>query len=268
MKFGTMCEIVSAVHLSRFVESPYEQRGGLMFVSPAGHLKTTAIEVIEDYENAIVLSNVTVKALNAMREDCLSGTIRTIGFSDLAQVYRRHGSVSANIEGVLMSLAEEGFRNPAFADQRIQANPARCAIIGGMTTTFFEQMQEGWLDNGFFRRFIWCRYVLHDSTILTDAISEWRKADLDGEYFYKFPTSKSIPWKLEEKEIGKVRHSLRFQRDLKTPLILALKIFAVLKWKFGKTHPEKPMEVWLDFAESLGKDGAIVYLKEEGRTKK
>lgn len=259
MKFSTNCEIVSAVHQTQYVDGPYHQRGGLWYVAPSGHLKTTAVEMIEEYDKFLLLSNLTVKSLNSMRGVFLAGNIKTIGISDLEQIYRRHSSVSAQIEGIIMSLVEEGYRNPAFNDQRIQAIPARCAVIGGMTTTFFEKMQEGWLDNGFYRRFLWSRYILDDSELLMDAISSWVKADLTNNnniVTYTRPANRHIPMNLTKEEIDQIRHTLRFQHDAKTPLVLAMKIVSVLKWKYPANN--KYMNIWLDFAESLTKDGATL----------
>lgn len=241
--------------MSQFVEGPYTQRGGLWFVAEPGQLKTTAIQTLEEYDKALLVCNLTVKSLNAMRGTFLSGSLKTLGISDLEQIYRRHSSVSAQLEGIIMSLVEEGYRTPGFLDQRIQATPARVAIVGGMSSTFFDKMQSNWLDCGFYRRFLWSRYSLQDSTLLEDAISQWRKAELDGSFsMKKMPVSRTIRMNLNEKEIEEIRHSLRFHLDCKTPFVLAMKICSVLKWKFNRG--ERHMNIWRDFAESLSKEGA------------
>lgn len=263
MRFATLCEIISAAHLARYVNSPFKQRGGLFLVAPAGHLKTSALEIIEEYERVLVISDLTVKSVTAMREDIVGGKIQTLAFSDYEKIYKRHTSVSSNIEGIIMSLAEEGFRNPAFSDQRISAIPARCTILGSMTIKCFEDHTAQWLDNGFMRRFLWCRYFLHSSEFLEDAIATWKQAEIDGDFFMKVPSNRSIPYNLEDDEITKIRYTLRFQDDKKTPFILAQKIFCVLKWKFAKRDPSEPMKLWLDFAEGLAKDGAVMYAEKE-----
>jgi hypothetical protein len=263
MKFSALCEIISAAHLARYVTSPFPQRGGIFLVAPAGHLKTSAIDIIEEFERVLTISDLTVKSLTAMREDIIGGEIQTLAFSDYEKIYKRHASVSSNLEGIIMSLAEEGFRNPAYADQRVQATPARCLIVGAMTLKFYERMTEQWLDNGFMRRFLWCRFSLHSSEFLEESISNWKRAELDGDFLMKIPTNNSIPYSLTPEEVSKIKHSIRFQRDKKTPYILAQKIFCVLKWKFQRRDPELPMKIWLNFAEGLSKDGAILFAEKE-----
>lgn len=261
MKFGTLIEIVSAIHLTQFITGPYQQRGGLFFVAPPGALKTTAIEIIEEYERSLMISNATVKSLDAMRGDFRAGNIKTLGIADLEFIYSRHSTVSSQIEKILMSLVEEGYRKPGFSDQRIQAPVARCSVVGAMTDTFFESKVAEWLDSGFHRRFIWSRYQLNDPVILTDAIETWKKAELETEYSqFSIPAHRSLPMNLDKNETQEIRHSMRFQRDLKTPLVLAIKIVSVLKWKFRNRNNKQHMYIWNDFSESLSKDGGILNL--------
>jgi hypothetical protein len=263
LNFSTLCEIVSAVHLSRFVQSPFQERGGLFFVAPPGHLKTSALDILDQFDRTLILTNVVNKSLNAMRQDALAGTICTIGFSDWEMIYRRHGSVSSQIEGTVMALASEGYRNPAFTDQRLTSIPARCTIMGAMTIKFFETKYEEWNDSGFLRRFLFPQYRLANPEDLEDAIVEWRKAELDGTFQFRVPTSRSIPYHVERHEAEVIRHSLRhIKYDKKIAMILSQKIVAVLKWKFTKQDPKKPMAIWRDFAESFSKAGADLYIKE------
>lgn len=263
LKFGTLCEVIAAVHLSVYVKGPFEQRGGLMLVAPPGHLKTTAAEILSEFERTLIISDLTVKSVIGMRDDLIGGNIYTLVFSDYAKIHKRHNSVSSNIEGIVMGLAEEGFRKSGFADQRIQALPARATIIGCMTPKFSETMEEMWLDNGFYRRFLWCRYVCKDPERLEDAIAEWRRAELDGNFVIRVPTSRDIPYTLTKEEVALLRHSLRFLKDKKLPFILSQKILCVLKWKFSKQNPKLPLEFWNDFSPSLTPDGAILTMRED-----
>lgn len=264
MHFSSLTEVVSAAVLSRYVQGPFEERSGLFFVAPAGHLKTTAIDVLDQFDRTLMITNLTNKTLNAMRQDALSGQIAVIGFADWEMIYRRHGSVSAQIEGSIMSLAGEGYRNPSFTDQRVTAIPARCTIIGCMTTKFYERMYEQWNDSGFLRRFMFPQFRLENPEALEDAILKWKKAELDGNFLLRTPTNRSIPYSLEGKEAEIIRHSLRFIKyDKKIPLIFAQKIYSVLKWKFNRSDPAKAMQIWKDFSECLGKNGAVLELKNE-----
>lgn len=264
MQFSSLIEIVSAVVLSRYVQGPFDERSGLFFVAPAGHLKTTVVDILDQFDRTLMVTNLTNKTLNAMRQDALSGQITVIGFADWEMIYRRHGSVSAQIEGSIMSLAGEGYRNPSFTDQRVTAIPARCTIIGCMTTKFFEHMYESWNDSGFLRRFMFPQYRLANPEQLEDAILKWKKAELDDGFVLKTPTNRHIPYSLESKETELIRHSLRFIKyDKKIPLILAQKIYCVLKWKFQRIDPHRPAIIWKDFAESLGKNGAVLELNKK-----
>jgi hypothetical protein len=260
LKFSTMVEVCSAMHLSDKVAGDFIQRGGLMFVAPPGHLKTTAIEIIEQFPHARVISNLTVKALSVMRQDFLSGQLKTMAFSDFENIYRRHSSVSSQIEGVLMGLVEEGFRNPAFSDQRTSVLPARCAVIGAISIKAYEERISAWLDSGFARRFLWCKYHADDKVIelLERAIIDWKKATISNGFNLRMPLTpvKSL---LTEDESKRILWQLRFQYDRRTPFVIAKKIIAILMWKFKK---QKGLEIWNDFAPSLEKDGTILTLGE------
>jgi hypothetical protein len=260
MRFESMIEVNAAMHLSYDVESEFNQRGGIMYIAPPGQLKTTAIEIVELFPHARIISNLTVKSLSVMRQDFIGGQLRTMGISDFENIYRRHSSVAANIEGVLMGLVEEGFRAPAFSDQRTSVLPARCAIIGGMSTKCYEERFSAWLDSGFARRFLWSQYYCHRDILkrLEQSIVEWKKFALTNGFDVRVPT-RPIKVNLTGDESDKIRRQLRYQPDMRTPFVTAKKIIGVLLWKFQK-KPERAWEIWNDFAPSLGKDGALLTL--------
>jgi hypothetical protein len=271
MAFSSLCEVLAATHLSYFVRSaPVDDLGGLMLCAPSGHLKTTAAEILSEFERTLVISDLTVKSLVSMRGSFLGGQVRTLIFSDYAKIYKRHGSVSSNIEGIIMALASEGFRKPAFSDQRIQTTPARAVIVGCMTPEFKELHDEEWENSGFLRRFLWSYYHIDRPEFLEDALAQWRKAELDGDFTARVPLNHSIRYSLTEAEVAKVRHSLRSTSipDKKISLVLALKILCVLKWKFAAKDEEKPMRIWDDFAQSLEPlNDTILDVKEAERKK-
>jgi hypothetical protein len=256
MRFSTLIEICAAIHLAPKVAGDVgESRGGMFFVAPPGHLKTSAIEIVEQFPRTKIISNLTVKALNAMRQDFISGETQTLAFSDYGMIYKRHSSVSAQIEGTIMALVDEGFRNPAFSDQRTQVLAARCSVIGGVTIKFYEEKISDWLDNGFARRFLWAKYSIENIEKLEHALVHWKRAQLVTDFTLKIPRD-SIPYKLSPEQARKVLWQLRFQPDRKTPFILAQRIIAVLMWKF----PDKGWDVWNDFVPALGKDQAILII--------
>lgn len=255
-----MVEICAAMHLSSEVEGDFKQRGGLIFVAPPGHLKTTAIEIVEMFPHARVISNLTVKTLTSMRQDFISGTLRTMALSDLENIYRRHSSVANQIEGVLMGLVEEGFRSAAFSDQRTSVLPARCAVLGAIAIKSYEERISAWLDSGFARRFLWSKYYAEKKILdaLERSISAWKKNTLINGFNIKIPMT-PIKMIIDDNESKKILLSLRFQPDQRTPYVLAKKIVSVLLWKFSK-EPERAWAIWNDFSPSLGKDGTILTL--------
>jgi hypothetical protein len=258
MRFGTLVEIVSAVHLAPMVTGTVsKERGGLIIVAPPGQLKTTAIEYLDVFPKTKLISNLTVHALTQMRPDFLSGEIVTLAFPDYDMIYKRHGTVSDQIEGTLMGLMGEGFRNPAYSDQRINVTKAHCTVVAGITVRCYEKMISGWLDSGFSRRFLWARYTIKNSHKLEDAISEWKRYTLDGDFIMKIPSGNVIPYCLKPEQAKKVLYQLKFQPDRKLPYITSQRIISVLIWKHGE---KEGWRLWEDFAPSLGKDGGSVEL--------
>jgi hypothetical protein len=257
MKFGTLIEVVAAIHLMpRVSGNVSNERGGLMLVAPPGQLKTTAIEYLDAFPKTKLISNITTHALNQLRQDFLSEEIMTMGFPDYDMIYKRHGTVSAQIEGTLMGLMGEGFRNPAFSDQRVNVTKARCTIVCGITIKCYERMLSEWIDSGFARRFLWARYTLKNSEMLEDAISKWRRHTLDGDFVMRIPSS-LIPHCLSHIQAKEVLYQLRHHQDRKLPYITAQRIISVLVWKHG---PKRGWEIWDDFAPALGKDGCQIVL--------
>lgn len=227
-----------------------------MLVAPPGHLKTTAIEYLDIFPRTKLISNITVSALNQMRQDFLSEEILTIGFPDYDMIYKRHGSVSSQIEGTLMGLMGEGFRNPAFSDQRINVTKARCTVIAGITIKCYEKMLSEWLDSGFARRFLWSRYSLKNSEMLEEAIVKWKRHTLDGDFVMRIP-SNVIQHSLSNQQARNVLYQLRHHQDRKLPFITCQRIISVLCWKHGD---KRGWEIWDDFAPSLGKEGCQIVL--------
>lgn len=260
MHFGTLVEIVSALHLSPMVFGQAgEERGGLMFVAPPGHLKTTAIETLEQFPRTQLVSNITNGKLTDLRESFIAGDIKTLGFPDYDMIYKRHGSVASQIEGTLMALCGEGFRNPAFCDQRVSVIKSRCTIIAGCTFKCYEEKLQGWLDSGFARRFLWSKFRVKNPEAMENALLEFKRAQLDGDFILKIP-GKPIPWNLSKTITAKILHQLRYQPDRRLPFVLAQRIVCVLKWKHGE---DTGLEYWNDFAPSLAKDGTEIEIEEE-----
>lgn len=259
MKFGTLIEIVSAVHLAPMVDAGEigEERGGLILTAPPGHLKTSAIEYLEQYPRTKAISNITVGKLNDLRESMIAGEIKTIAFPDYDMLYKRHSSVSSQIEGILMSMTGEGYRQGGFYDQRVNVLKARVTMVAGCTLKCYETMIPAWLDSGFARRFLFSRFRVVNPEKMEAALARWKRAQLDGDFILRIPpVGKTIPHCLSEKQAERVLWELRYQHDRKIPFILAQRIISVLHWK----NPKTAWKIWADFVPSLGKDGAEIVI--------
>lgn len=260
MEYSTLVEIVAATHLSKFVQSPFDSRGGLMLVAPPGAFKTTITETMDEFPSTHIVSDINVQSLIKMKDAFLSNQITTLGFSDFAKLYKRHASVASNVEGIIMGLADEGFRKPSWhAGNPGGSIPARCTIIAGMTTAFFEEHVSQWEKDGFLRRFIFAKYIIEGMEVVEDAVSQWRKAQFDGSFIPKIPSARTIQYGLDKADVELVNYSVRHQPSRSSASVMMQKIFCILQWKFKE---EKARFILQDFAPCLSKDGGILVLKE------
>src|SRR6266852_384967 len=137
MTVNSLVEMISAFHLSYYVESTFKERGGLMIVGPPARLKTAVTEIMDNYPNAILLSDLTVKQGARLREDIGANRITTLAFADFAKLYQRNMSGASNVEGFLRAVTAEGFRRANWEDSRMTVIPARAMVIASMTTRFY-----------------------------------------------------------------------------------------------------------------------------------
>lgn len=257
MKFSSLVEITAAAHLSpRVTGNIGEERGGVIYAAPPGQLKTTAIEFLDTFPKVKLISNLTVRTLNDLRPDFISGEIQTIGFPDYDMIYKRHSSVAEQIEGTLMSLTGEGWRNPAFSDQRANVMKARCTVVAGVTLKCYESRLSAWIDSGFARRFLWSKWTIKNPDLLEDAIAKWKRHTLSSDFIMRIPVN-VIPYSLTHEQARAVLYQMRFQHDRKLPFIFAQRLISVLCWKHGVRDG---WNIWNDFAPSLGKDGASIVI--------
>lgn len=259
MKLGTLVEVLNAVHLSKYVDSPFKQRGGIMLVAPPASLKSTLLGFLQEYPQAIVVSDLNVQSFKGLRTSMVAGHISTLVFSDLEKLYQRHGNVASNLEGHLKGIVDEGFRRPSFEDQRAVCVPAHATVIACMTENFYERKISQWLDDGFARRFIWVHYQLANPEAILRAISRWQPINTtnNGNFIPKVPSNRSINGNLfTDAETQWFEHMLRYHPQRETPLILMRKMAAVLRWKFRKEWKK----ILRDFEPSLGPNGTRVTL--------
>jgi len=259
MKVRSLLEILDCAHLTKFVRSPFTSRGGILLIGPPETLRSTLIEnALQDYPDALVLSDINVKQLIEMREDMSAGKITTLAFSELAKLYARNPAVAKNIEGHIMALVEEGLSLASFQDKRMASIKAHVLVIAACTEKFYGRRYTEWSDSGFARRFLHCIYKLENPWLLADAQEMRARIELDC-IKRKIPGNREIKWNVEPGEMKTIRRRLKFQfrKGISTPFNLAANIFCVLKWKFDA---KEAMEIFLDFSESLQDNCAEMHL--------
>lgn len=258
MRASSLIEFVSASHLTRFVNhSIYSQRGGIFFVSPPGSLKSTLIRnALEGFPDVLQLSDLNINTLTMLKTSFIDGRYTTMAFGEFEKLYQRNPATAANIEGHLKAMVEEGFGNSSFEDQRMVAVHARVLMIAGITPSCYTRLTPRWMENGFARRFIWSHYTLNDPNIIVDAIHKWKPINF-GKVIKEMPSNEHIPYTVTVKESNKLRDLMKYQPSLETPYMLMKKVFCVLKWRHS---PSKAMAIVEDFSESLGNQGAKLFL--------
>lgn len=264
---STVVEILSAAHLSYYVRSAEPARGGIMFVAPPASLKTALVELVDQYPNAALISDLTVKSGARLRESLISGKIITLAFTDFGKVYQRGKDGASNIQGFLQGLTAEGFRGMNWEDREMTIRPARALVLGCMTTSFYAQKFSEWKDAGFARRFLWSCFSLYDSRAILEALIRNTRLQFSRNGFsLRVPTNREgIPYSASEQEARQIERLLRFQIGPEIGLTTMCKMLSALKWKHPN-EPELPMAILKDFAESLSKEGAELHLDNMQRT--
>ena len=150
-----LLDVLCAVHLTSYVESPFKDRGGLMIVGAPGILKSTVLDIVDaNYADAIALSDVNAQALNRLKSRIAQGDIRTLVLPEYSKLYERNPATASNVEGTLRALVSEGFSSASFEDATLQRQRARATVVAAMTPEFREDQAERWQRSGFARRFL------------------------------------------------------------------------------------------------------------------
>lgn len=260
MEYRTLLEIIGAAHLSQFVESAYKQRGGVFLVGPPGSFKSTVQNVLDYFPHTMYVSDMNVNSLIKVKPHMISGETRTIGFADFAKLYKRHKATASSLEGIIMALAEEGFRRASFEPQTPTVTAAHSVIIGAMTSQFYDEKIHEWEGSGFARRFVWVRYVVKNIEVIEEAQFQNRLAILSKKFDARIPVNHFIPFSLGETEIKHLKHLTRHIMYKSGGCIVMLeKLYCALIWKFGK---KKGTEIMDDFGPCLYGDGGVLELKE------
>jgi hypothetical protein len=256
MDYQTLIEILDAAHLTSFIDSPFPQRGALMIVGPPGAMKTTFIHAaLDEHPSALFLSDLNINSLMRLRESLVSGRYRTIAFPEYEKLYQRKADTSANIEGTIKQLIEEGFTRASFEEQDAITFTARTFVVGAMTHSFYTQMIGKWRESGFKRRILWVGIKLDNPDKIMEAIRKWELIKVDG-IPRKYPT-RNIPFEVTDAESRNIEKMLEGQWEA-TPYVLLKKIFAVLKWKYGKNDPQRPMKIMKELGDCINNKLGII----------
>lgn len=253
MKISTLLDVICAAHLSSYVQSPAVDRGGIMLVAPPSSLKSTLLNVLEQFSDALVVSDINVRQLNTLRDDVANNVYRTLAFPEFEKLYMRRLDVALNIEGHVKEMMSSGFSNPAYQDQRMVVRKARCVVIAAITPIVYQSRYQAWRNDGFARRFLWCHYVMKDKNLLMNAIHEWKALEIAKPSFPQVKNGK-IDFAVGPEESERIRRWLRYHIDPQIPFLLMKRCLSVLKMKY-KREPRRPMAVLKDFSASLGSEG-------------
>lgn len=262
-------EVLCAAHLSSYVTSEFEDRGGVILVGPPGALKSACLTVIERaYHDAIGLSDINAQSLNDLKDQIASGTVRTLVIGELAKLYQRDPRTAANVEGTLQALVAEGFKKASFEDARINTLVARCGVLSAITPKFHMDNFKRWEASGFGRRFIWPLLRMKDPHLLERAVEDGQKLRFNVWQVPPIPAEGVIPDTTTNKERRQLRQFLKRQPGAgvhNLQQLLLVKILAVLKWWYARAngrggHGRKAWRTLAVFLRSLQQGGGELVL--------
>lgn len=255
--------LIGAVHLSSYVDSPYQDRGGLMVVGPPGALKTTMVNYLESFPDSLILSDINVQGLTKIKERISSNAIRSMVLTDLQKISERHSSVAINIEGTLRALAGEGFSAASFEDNTISRKNARATVIAATTIAHREKNAERWEDSGFARRFLWALVSLQDPRALDRAVIEGKLLNFAINEAPRIPFAGVIPNFTTKEERQELSTWIKYQPVPHTAQLSTLiKAWAVLKWwaRQQRRSEDRAFVSLSKAAAAFGKNGVELML--------
>jgi hypothetical protein len=247
-------EVIHAAYRSNKVISKFEERGGILFIAPPGHVKTTILSRLSGLEGVMLCSDLTSKGLVAARDAINNGKVHCFAFLDMQKLYERNQDTAENVVGNLRALVAEGFTSAAFEEQ--ESNPmirrARALVLGAATPSFFSKKIAKWRNDGMSRRFLFCHYSLADPSVLLKAAFDDTPIEL-ADAFISMPTTTVLQVdKLEPIEVTFLERVLAWQLDT-IPIHLIKKMLTVLKWKYERIDgdPHEPYRILWDFGKCL-----------------
>lgn len=258
MHISSIIEILSAAHLTKFVNGEFNQRGGIFLVAPPGHLKSTIIDIsLAEFPDAIVLSDLNVQTLGFLKDAITGGRYSSLGFGEFEKIYERNPASAANLEGHLRAFIEEGFDRMSFQSPQMAGIKARVFLAGGITPASYAKRFQSWLNSGFARRFLWFHYSLANPEALSEAIHRWKKLNF-GRADTRIPLNQTIEYSISKADSLALSHLLDEQPAKETGYALLKKIYCVLKWRHNSS--KKALAIIRDCADGFSGTGGKVKL--------
>jgi hypothetical protein len=252
-------EFVDAACDTKFVQGPYEERGGVMLVAYPGSFKTTVVKTaMEPHADAMVTSDLNVQQWIKIRDDFVTGRFTALGFTDFEKIYQRHSSTSSHIEGIVKGLVAEGYGSTPNGDTRMPVIPAYALVVGAMTNSCMEQRYNDWQKSGFLRRFLWLTFTVQNQNKIASAIRHWEKIDFGR--ITSRPANRQIRVEMNGERSNLLEYMMRDQPGFNgTGYVLLKKIAAVLEWRYFDKK-EKARDLLEDIAPAFTKNGGKIVL--------
>lgn len=265
LRISALIETLCAAHLTSYVDSPFQDRGGIFIVGPPSVLKSTLLDIVaRNYNDAISVSDVNARTLDDLRDQIAAKAIRTLVIPEWRKLYERHTYTSSNVEGTVRALVGEGFGAASFGDGRINQMKARCTLLSAMQPKFQAEHFKAWEDSGFNRRFLWSLVRMNDPQILDRAVEDWKLLEFGIAHIPPAPFGSSIPNTTTHVERAEMRRLVKYQPGGSTAIQFSLlcKLLAVFKWwyKLMKRRDREALVTVRAFAQTLGKEGAELVL--------
>lgn len=263
---------LQAAHVSQWTEWPYQQRGAIVLNAYPEQLKTTILKnALKHYNQQECLSDLNAQQLENIRGELIKGNVRTLGFSDFQKVWERDERTSANTEGIIRALTEEGWEGLPSRGNRRGMPPARACCMLCVTPDFYESRYDAWRKNGMLRRTIMLSWRISDQEIaqIQNCICAGQLFRHAEDSYIPIP-SENIPMLVTEEEGGWIRDfvngSERGSGKL-TKQVLLHRTFNTLKWFYRNFRPqqgdEEATRLFRAVLTLAGPHGGEVVLKRE-----
>lgn len=248
-----MLYILNAAHLAYMVDSPFDERGGIMLVGPPGTWKTTLINLsFKGYSDKSFHTDITTKQLVSLRSKMADGSIRSLLFEEFAKIFARtNQGAGVNVEKHIQALIEQGFHRASYEDSALVTVRAQAFVVGGLIYSEYEKRFASWMEDGFARRWIWCHIIMEKPGKLIDSVEKWRKIELSTTLSFSQPTD-VIPHSVTEDEARQIRKFVEKQPGQPESAKLLHKILSVLRWRESLGEIKEPaFSVLKEFSYTL-----------------